>query len=71
MLNMKKITGIKKAISFAFVRGYAASLCMLLRYEGKTTSITDEMFRAGIGSIKEAEEANVEEYDLLVLKKYY
>ena len=53
-----------------FIRGYTCCLATLLRMKDCTDSMTDELFRSGIGSIQNAKDANVNEYDLEILSKF-
>lgn len=61
----------EKLASHQFTRGFACAIVVLLKYEGQDTAICCEMFGSGIGSIKQAIAAGVDEYDLEELKKYF
>jgi hypothetical protein len=54
-----------------WLQGYACCVAMLLKKDGMNTTNSDELFREGIGSIKKAIEAGVDEDDIEELKKYY
>lgn len=54
-----------------FIQGYACAVATLIRLNGFNDTNSDELFRAGIGSIAECKKANVDEYDLEILQKHY
>lgn len=54
-----------------WVQGFACALSQLLIFNGMNTTVSDEMFRDGIGSIEKAVAAGVHENDLFELRKYY
>ncbi len=62
---------LDKEKSNSFIKGFACALVILLKEERQITPIARAMFSAGIGSIKRAKEAGVDEYDLKELMKYF
>ena len=54
-----------------WIQGYACAVAMLIKKNGLNDTNSDELFREGIGSIKECIKARVDKQDMKILREHF